>query len=60
MGMAAILVNGSRAFQQSFIPLPQRGSSLNLSNISPWASEDKLFEIINIFFKQMYGAHTNA
>ena len=32
----------------------------NLSNTGPEASEEKPFEIINIFSIQMYGAHTNA
>ena len=40
MGMAAILVNGPQPFYQSFIPLPQGGSLLNLSNIGPGASEE--------------------
>ena len=36
------------------------GSAWNLSNTGPEASEEKPFEIINIFSLQMYGAHTNA
>ena len=36
------------------------GSAWNLSNTGPEASEEKPFEIINIFSIQMYGAHTNA
>ena len=36
------------------------GSARNLSNTGPEASEEKPFEIINIFSIQMYGAHTNA
>ena len=31
-----------------------------MSNIGPEASEEKSFEILNIFPIQMYGAHTNA
>ena len=38
----------------------QGGSAWNLSNTGPEASEEKSFEIINIFSIQMYGAHTNA
>ena len=38
----------------------QGGSTWNLSNIGPEASEEKLFEILNIFPIQMYGTHTNA
>ena len=38
----------------------QGGSTWNLSNTGPEASEEKSFEIINIFSIQMYGAHTNA
>ena len=60
MGMAAILINGPCPFQHSFILLPQGGSTWNLSNIGPEASEKKSLEIINIFPIQMYGAHTNA
>ena len=39
---------------------PAQGSAWNLSNTGPEASEEKPFEIINIFSIQMYGAHTNA
>ena len=60
MGMAAILINGPCPFYQSFILLPQGGSIWNLSNTGPEASEEKSFEIINIFSIQMYGAHTNV
>ena len=49
MGMAAILVNGPRPFSQSFIPLPQGGSTWNMSNIGPEASKEKSFEILSIF-----------
>ena len=38
----------------------QGGFAWNLSNTGPGASEEKSFEIINIFSIQMYGAHTNA
>ena len=38
----------------------QGGAAWNLSNTGPEASEEKPFEIINIFSIQMYGAHTNA
>ena len=55
MGMAAILVKGPWQFKQSFVPLPQGGSTWNLSNIGPKASEKKLLEILNIFPIQMYG-----
>ena len=37
-----------------------KGSTWNLSNIGPEASEEKSFEIINIFSIQMYGTQTNA
>ena len=47
MGMAAILVNGPQPFLQSFVLLPQGGSTWNFSNIGPEASEEKSFEIIN-------------
>ena len=63
MGMAATLVSGSWPFLQSFVPLPHGGSTWNLNNIGPEASDEKAFEIINIFpiqKKLMYGAHTNA
>ena len=60
MGIVAILVNGQQPFQQSFIPLPQEGSTWNLRYTGPEALEEKSFEIINIFSIQMYGAHTNA
>ena len=55
MGMAAILVNGPQLFKQSFVPLPQGGSTWNLSSTGSEASEEKLFEILNIFPIQMYG-----
>ena len=48
MGMAAIFVNGPRPFKQSCVPLPQGGSTWNLSNIRQAASE-KSFVILNIF-----------
>ena len=38
----------------------QGGSTWNLSKTGPEASEEKPFEIINIFSIQMYGAYTNA
>ena len=38
----------------------QGGSAWNLSNTGQEASEEKPFEIINIFSIQMYGAHTTA
>ena len=38
----------------------QGGFAWNLSNTGPGASEEKSFEIINIFSIQMYGAYTNA
>ena len=38
----------------------QGGSAWNLSNTGPEASEEKPFEIINIFSTQMCGAHANA
>ena len=60
MGIAATLVNGPWPFYQSFIPLPQGGSTWNLSNTCPEAWEEKSFEIINIFSIQKYGADTNA
>ena len=60
MDMATILVNGPWLLWQSFIPLPLGGFIWNLSNIAPEASEEKLFEILNIFPIPMYGAHTNA
>ena len=55
MDIAAILVNGPRLFQQSFVPLAQGGSTRNFSNIGPEASEEKSFEILNIFPIQLYG-----
>ena len=42
-----------------YSPAP-RGSTWNLSNIGQEASEEKSFEILNIFPIQMYGTHTNA
>ena len=54
MGMAGIFVNGPQPFYQSFIPLPQEGSTWNLSNTRPAASEEKLFVFLNIF------SHTNV
>ena len=59
MGMAAILVNGPWPFQRSFVPLPQGGST-KFEQHCPEASEEKSFEIINIFSIQMYETHTNA
>ena len=60
MGMAAILVNGPRLFWQSFITQPKGGSTWNLNNIGPEASEKKPFEILNIFSHTNVWAHTNA
>ena len=54
-------------FDQWTIPIlaifhsPAHGvSAWNLSNTGQEASEEKPFEIINIFSIQIYGAHTNA
>ena len=53
MGMAAILINELYHFSNiSF--------SCSRSNTGSEASEEKPFEIINIFSIQMYGTHTNA
>ena len=60
MDIAAILVNGSQPFLQFLVTLSQEGSTSNLSDIGPAISEEKLFEIRNIFPIQMYGAHKNA
>ena len=49
MALAAILINGPRSLYQTFVFLPQGGSAWNLSNTDPAASEEKSFEIINIF-----------
>ena len=57
MGMAAILTMPILAI---FHSLAQGGSAWNLSNTGQEASEEKTFEIINIFSIQMYGVHTNA
>ena len=38
----------------------QGGSTGNLINIGPAASEEKSFEILKIFPIQMYEAHTNT
>ena len=49
MGMVAILVNGPRLFFTIF------RSTWSLNNIGPEVSEEKSFEILNIFPTQMYG-----
>ena len=60
MGMAAIFINGPIPILAIFHSPAHGGSAWNLSNTGPEASEEKPFEIINIFSIQMYGAHTNA
>ena len=44
---------------ESFVPLPQVGSTWNLSNIGPEASEEKSFEIINIFYQHQMHTEVN-
>ena len=41
-------------------PQPKEAPHKILSNTGPAASEEKSFEILNIFLIQMYGAHINA
>ena len=60
MGMTTILINEPCPFYTFFHSPAQGGSAWNLSNTDPEVSEEKSFEITNIFSIQMYGAHTNA
>ena len=47
-------------FSNLSFPCPKEAPHENLKNTGRVASEEKSFEILNIFPIQMYGAHTNA
>ena len=49
MGMADILAMWPRPFEQLFVPKGPGGCKLNLVTICPLISEEKLFEIVDVW-----------